>query len=218
MARSVPRSRPRSRGRGAPVRLTGFLNQSEMAGAYALADVLAVPSATETWGLVVNEAMACGLPAAVSDAVGCAPDLVDDGRTGATYAAGGGAGRARRRARPRAPARRRPRRPPSARRQDRPILTGAGGCRDARRRPRRLPPPRPRMTDVPQTMLPAEGHGWGWFRCRARRACSSPSGAIPLFGQERGNIQVFHALQDADVDALFVTNEAYRPRVDPTGA
>ena len=74
---------------GAPIRLTGFLNQSEMPGAYAIANALALPSLTETWGLVVNEAMACGLPAAVSDAVGCALDLVDEGRTGATYSGDG---------------------------------------------------------------------------------------------------------------------------------
>ena len=74
---------------GAPVRLAGFLNQSEMPGAYAASDAIALPSASETWGLVVNEAMACGLPAAVSDAVGCAPDLVDEGVTGTTYPAGG---------------------------------------------------------------------------------------------------------------------------------
>jgi len=38
--------------------------------------------AGETWGLVVNEAMACGRPAIVSDQVGCAPDLVLNGNTG----------------------------------------------------------------------------------------------------------------------------------------
>ena len=77
-------------GTDAPVRLAGFLNQSEMPGAYAVADALALPSVSETWGLVVNEAMACGLPVAVSDTVGCAPDLVDEGVTGTTYPAGGG--------------------------------------------------------------------------------------------------------------------------------
>jgi len=55
----------------------GFLNQSEIVQAYVAADCLVLPSeATETWGLVVNEAMACGLPAVVSDAVGCCADLV----------------------------------------------------------------------------------------------------------------------------------------------
>jgi glycosyltransferase involved in cell wall biosynthesis len=51
--------------------------------------VLVLPSdGGETWGLVVNEAMACGLPAIVSDAVGCAPDLVEDGKTGFTFPLG----------------------------------------------------------------------------------------------------------------------------------
>jgi glycosyltransferase involved in cell wall biosynthesis len=64
----------------------GFLNQSEMPRAYAAADCLVLPSDHgETWGLVVNEAMACGVPAIVSDRVGCAPDLVLDGQTGATF-------------------------------------------------------------------------------------------------------------------------------------
>lgn len=55
----------------------GFLNQSEIADAYAAADCLALPSeATETWGLVVNEAMASGLPAVVSAGAGCSEDLV----------------------------------------------------------------------------------------------------------------------------------------------
>ena len=56
---------------------TGFLNQSEIPEAYAVADCLALPSDhRETWGLVVNEAMASGVPCAVSDACGCAEDLV----------------------------------------------------------------------------------------------------------------------------------------------
>ncbi|MEZ5899134.1 MAG: glycosyltransferase family 4 protein [Hyphomicrobiaceae bacterium] len=55
----------------------GFLNQSEISKAYTAADCLVLPSqATETWGLVVNEAMASGLPAIVSDACGCSDDLI----------------------------------------------------------------------------------------------------------------------------------------------
>src|SRR4029077_8133491 len=55
----------------------GFLNQSEINRAYVAADCLVLPSdAKETWGLVVNEAMASGLPCIVSDACGCAEDLV----------------------------------------------------------------------------------------------------------------------------------------------
>ncbi len=66
-----------------PVSFAGFLNQSAMPSAYAVADALVLPSDHgETWGLVVNEAMACGLPAIVSDQVGCAEDLVLEGRTG----------------------------------------------------------------------------------------------------------------------------------------
>jgi glycosyltransferase involved in cell wall biosynthesis len=64
----------------------GFVNQSELPAAYASADVLVLPSdGQETWGLVVNEAMACGIPAVVSDVVGCGPDLIDPGQTGATF-------------------------------------------------------------------------------------------------------------------------------------
>lgn len=73
----------------APIRMAGFLNQSEMAAAYAVSDVLVLPSdGMETWGLVVNEAMACGLTAIVSDRVGCAPDLVTPGETGYVYPCG----------------------------------------------------------------------------------------------------------------------------------
>lgn len=68
---------------GLSVTFAGFLNQSEIPCAYVAADCLVLPSDYgETWGLVVNEAMACGRPAIVSDRVGCAPDLVTDGVTG----------------------------------------------------------------------------------------------------------------------------------------
>lgn len=71
---------------GVPAIFHGFQNQSRMPSHYAAADLLVLPSDhQETWGLVVNEAMACGLPAVVSDAVGCGPDLIEPGRTGAVF-------------------------------------------------------------------------------------------------------------------------------------
>ncbi|MDW8311094.1 MAG: glycosyltransferase, partial [Verrucomicrobiales bacterium] len=70
------------------VHFAGFKNQSELPACYAAADVLVLPSGSETWGLVVNEAMACGIPAIVSDAAGCAPDLIEEGRTGFTFPVG----------------------------------------------------------------------------------------------------------------------------------
>jgi glycosyltransferase involved in cell wall biosynthesis len=69
-----------------PVTFIGFLNQRELPSAYVAADALVLPSdCNETWGLVVNEAMACGLPAIVSDQVGCAEDLIHNGQTGLVY-------------------------------------------------------------------------------------------------------------------------------------
>lgn len=56
--------------------VTGFINQSELPGYYHAADVLVLPSQTETWGLVINEGMAAGVFPVVSDQVGCGPDLV----------------------------------------------------------------------------------------------------------------------------------------------
>jgi glycosyltransferase involved in cell wall biosynthesis len=55
----------------------GFLNQREISKAYVAADCLALPSDHgETWGLVVNEAMASGLPAVASRSAGVTEDLV----------------------------------------------------------------------------------------------------------------------------------------------
>ncbi len=74
---------------GVSLHLLGFQNQTELPRWYALADLLVLPSdGGETWGLVVNEAMACGTPAVVSDAVGCGPDLVEPSATGLTYPLG----------------------------------------------------------------------------------------------------------------------------------
>ncbi len=71
---------------GLPATFTGFLNQTEIVQAYIASDCLVLPSDYgETWGLVVNEAMACGLPAVVSDRVGCHLDLVLPGQTGAVF-------------------------------------------------------------------------------------------------------------------------------------
>ncbi len=71
---------------GAPIHFTGFLNQSEIPTAYAAVDALVLPSdGGETWGLVVNEAMASGKPCLVSDRVGCGPDLIVPGETGHVF-------------------------------------------------------------------------------------------------------------------------------------
>lgn len=59
-----------------PASFAGFLNQTQISEAYVAADCLVLPSDYgETWGLVVNEAMASGLPCVISDRCGSAEDL-----------------------------------------------------------------------------------------------------------------------------------------------
>jgi glycosyltransferase involved in cell wall biosynthesis len=67
-----------------------FQNQSAMPAVYRTGDVLVLPSKGryETWGLAVNEAACCGLPAIVSSHVGCGPDLIEDSVTGWVFEAG----------------------------------------------------------------------------------------------------------------------------------
>jgi glycosyltransferase involved in cell wall biosynthesis len=61
---------------------TGFLHREDLPAFYALAEVLVLPTHSDPWGLVVNEAMACGLPIIVTDVAGCSVDLVRDGWNG----------------------------------------------------------------------------------------------------------------------------------------
>lgn len=69
------------------MRVLGFVNQIEIAFWYGAADVFVLPSEHEPWGLAVNEAMAAGSVPIVSDAVGCARDLVAP-QTGRTFPTG----------------------------------------------------------------------------------------------------------------------------------
>lgn len=62
--------------------LPGFVQYPELPKYYGRASVFIHASTTEQWGLVVNEAMASGLPVIVSDRCGCAPDLVKEGVNG----------------------------------------------------------------------------------------------------------------------------------------
>jgi 1,2-diacylglycerol 3-alpha-glucosyltransferase len=60
------------------VHLPGFKQYDELPVYYALANAFVHASTTEQWGLVVNEAIASGLPVIVSDRCGCVPELVRD--------------------------------------------------------------------------------------------------------------------------------------------
>jgi glycosyltransferase involved in cell wall biosynthesis len=71
------------------VHFLGFQNQTQLSPYYHAADLLVLPSVvSETWGLVVNDALHHGLPCLVSEAVGCAPDLIEPGVTGEVFATG----------------------------------------------------------------------------------------------------------------------------------
>lgn len=71
-----------------PASFVGFQSQRALSAFYHAADALVLPSRhSETWGLVVNEALHHGVPCVVSDRVGCVPDLIEEGRTGQVCAA-----------------------------------------------------------------------------------------------------------------------------------
>jgi 1,2-diacylglycerol 3-alpha-glucosyltransferase len=64
------------------VSLPGFVQYDGLPQLYASARAFVIPSFVDQWGLVVNEAMAAGLPVLVSERCGCAPDLVKTGENG----------------------------------------------------------------------------------------------------------------------------------------
>jgi glycosyltransferase involved in cell wall biosynthesis len=64
------------------VHTPGFIQYGRLPAYYALAGAFVMPSLSETWGLTVNEAMACGLPVVVSTRCGCATELVVQGKNG----------------------------------------------------------------------------------------------------------------------------------------
>jgi glycosyltransferase involved in cell wall biosynthesis len=69
------------------VHLPGFLQPADVARVYGIADVFVLPSRHEPWGLVVNEALAAGLPVIASNRVGAAADLVVPGVSGEQFPA-----------------------------------------------------------------------------------------------------------------------------------
>jgi glycosyltransferase involved in cell wall biosynthesis len=74
------------------VTFLGSRNIEELAELYMASDVLVLPSLSEPWGLVANEALSYGCPVIVSDACGCAPAVVKENITGFTFRAGDVAG------------------------------------------------------------------------------------------------------------------------------
>ena len=73
---------------GVRLRLVGELPWERLAEVYVAADIFALLSLREPWGVVVNEAAACGLPLVLSDQVGAAYDLLRDGENGAVVPTG----------------------------------------------------------------------------------------------------------------------------------
>ena len=72
------------------VHFIGFQNQSAMPAVYRMGDVFVLPSGGpgETWGLSINEAMACGRPVIASDKFGGTADLIQNGVNGYSFTSG----------------------------------------------------------------------------------------------------------------------------------
>ena len=64
------------------VQCFGFIHREQLPEFYSLAEAFVFPTHSDPWGLVVNEAMACGLPIIATNVGGCVADLVEDGWNG----------------------------------------------------------------------------------------------------------------------------------------
>ena len=69
----------------ANIKFGGWVHRERISEFYALADALIFPTHSDPWGLVVNEAMACGLPIVASNVAGCVADLVYPSKNGFTF-------------------------------------------------------------------------------------------------------------------------------------
>ncbi len=70
------------------ISMLGFLNQKKIREVYSISDLLILTSKYETWGLVVNEAMASGVPVIATKESGATKDLIESGVTGYSYNCG----------------------------------------------------------------------------------------------------------------------------------
>ena len=86
--RAALEARVAAAGVGSAVTFAGFQQIEDLPAYYGRAAAFVHPALTDQWGLVVNEAMAAGLPVLVSSGAGCAEDLVADGRNGHRFIPG----------------------------------------------------------------------------------------------------------------------------------
>lgn len=71
-----------------PIAFAGYINPSELPVYYALSDITVLPSYVDTWGMVVNESMAAGVPVICSTGAGAARDLIRPGKSGLLFEKG----------------------------------------------------------------------------------------------------------------------------------
>lgn len=72
----------RSEGVSDHVVFAGFVSRSELPAYYGIADLFVLPSREEAWGLVINEALACGVAVVTTHTTGASADLIKDGKNG----------------------------------------------------------------------------------------------------------------------------------------